>query len=72
MRSIAAPFETAKVQVPSEDLGAWNAPFDLRAIVTGSWVFVANAKGWTVVSIKDDWATIFPPTGTKQRLVTGL
>jgi phosphoglycolate phosphatase-like HAD superfamily hydrolase len=22
----------------------------------------ANAKGWTVVSMKDDWATIFPPT----------
>jgi haloacid dehalogenase-like hydrolase len=22
----------------------------------------ANAKGWTIVSMKDDWATIFPPT----------
>jgi phosphoglycolate phosphatase-like HAD superfamily hydrolase len=22
----------------------------------------ANAKGWTVVSMKDDWKTIFPPT----------
>jgi hypothetical protein len=22
----------------------------------------AVAKGWTVVSMKDDWATIFPPT----------
>jgi hypothetical protein len=21
----------------------------------------ANAKGWTVVSMKDDWKTIFPP-----------
>jgi hypothetical protein len=21
----------------------------------------AAAKGWTVVSMKDDWATIFPP-----------
>jgi hypothetical protein len=22
----------------------------------------ANAKGWTVVSMKDDWKTIFPTT----------
>jgi hypothetical protein len=22
----------------------------------------ANVKGWTIVSMKDDWATIFPPT----------
>jgi len=25
----------------------------------------ANAKGWTIVSMKDDWATIFPPTKMK-------
>jgi hypothetical protein len=23
---------------------------------------VANAKGWTVVSMKDDWKTVFPAT----------
>ena len=23
----------------------------------------AIAKGWTVVSMKDDWKTIFPPAG---------
>jgi hypothetical protein len=22
----------------------------------------APAKGWTIVSMKDDWAAIFPPT----------
>jgi hypothetical protein len=22
----------------------------------------ANAKGWTIVSMKDDWVTVFPPT----------
>jgi hypothetical protein len=21
----------------------------------------ANAKGWTIVSMKDDWKTVFPP-----------
>ena len=26
----------------------------------------AVAKGWIVVSMKDDWKTIFPPTGIKQ------
>ena len=26
----------------------------------------AIAKGWIVLSMKDDWKTIFPPTGTKQ------
>ena len=28
----------------------------------------AVAKGWTVVSMKDDWATIFPPTKWKAHL----
>jgi hypothetical protein len=26
----------------------------------------AVAKGWAVVSMKDDWNTIFPPADTKQ------
>jgi len=26
----------------------------------------AIAKGWTVVSMKDDWKTIFPPSDNKQ------
>ena len=26
----------------------------------------AIAEGWVVLSMKDDWKTIFPPTGTKQ------
>ena len=26
----------------------------------------AQARGWTVVSMKDDWKTIFPPTSTPQ------
>jgi hypothetical protein len=26
----------------------------------------AKKKGWIVISIKDDWKTIFPPTGNKQ------
>jgi hypothetical protein len=26
----------------------------------------AKKKGWIVVSMKDDWKTIFPPAGTKQ------
>jgi hypothetical protein len=25
----------------------------------------AVAKNWTVVSMKDDWKTIFPPTGER-------
>ena len=24
----------------------------------------ALAKGWTVVSMKDDWSTVFPPTAS--------
>lgn len=24
------------------------------------------AEGWTVVSMKDDWKTIYPPTGKEQ------
>ena len=26
----------------------------------------AIAKGWIVISMKDDWKTIFPPAGTKE------
>ena len=26
----------------------------------------AKKKGWIVISMKDDWQTIFPPTGAKQ------
>jgi hypothetical protein len=26
----------------------------------------AKTKGWIVISMKDDWKTIFPPTGSKQ------
>jgi hypothetical protein len=26
----------------------------------------AKKKDWIVISMKDDWKTIFPPAGTKQ------
>jgi hypothetical protein len=26
----------------------------------------ATVKGWIVLSMKDDWKTIFPPNGTKE------
>jgi hypothetical protein len=26
----------------------------------------ATAKGWIVLSMKDDWKTIFPPNGAKE------
>jgi len=25
-----------------------------------------TAKGWIVLSMRDDWKTIFPPNGTKE------
>jgi len=44
-------------------------PYDAESkIGTFSNALMAEAKkeGWIVISMKDDWKTILPPTGTKQ------
>jgi hypothetical protein len=49
-----------KVHVPAEHCIS-RAPFELNNAAT-LWVAdEAIARGWTVVSIKDDWGTIHPP-----------